>query len=137
MTTAISSQEFQLPIRVYIEDTDAGDVVYHSNYLKYLERCRTEFLRSLGHGKAAIMDDVLLVVYELNVRYLAPARLDDEVVATASIAKLSRAYIIFDQEVRREGQVLCKAAVKIACVSTQMKPVALPADVVSALQACP
>lgn len=130
-----SPSVFQLPIRIYIEDTDAGGVVYHSHYLKYLERSRTEFLRSLGYGKAAIMEDVLLVVHGLEIQYLAPALLDDEIVATASISKLARTYIVFQQEVYRSDQLLCKASVKIACVSNKMRPVALPSDVAEALKA--
>jgi 4-hydroxybenzoyl-CoA thioesterase len=122
------NNEFQHPIRVYIEDTDAGGIVYYVNYLKFIERSRTELLRSLGYGKTAILDDgLLLVVHSLEAQYLAPAKLDDEVIATATVKKLAKSYVVFEQQVRRDGQVLCSATAKIACVSSEMKPTALPA----------
>lgn len=130
--------EFILPIRVYIEDTDAGGIVYYVNYLKYIERSRTELLRSLGYGKAAILsdgvlgDDLLLVVRSAEVDYLLPARLDDEVLATAVLKKVAKTYVVFQQEVRRGEQVLCRALVKVACVSQQngvMRPAQLPKDI--------
>jgi 4-hydroxybenzoyl-CoA thioesterase len=136
MNTSLKSQnpEFNLPIRVYIEDTDAGGIVYYVNYLKFIERSRTEFLRSLGYGKTAILDDgLLLVVHSMDVNYLAPARLDDELVATARIQKVARSYVVFEQEVRRDELVLCRATVKVACVSPEMKPTALPKDVYKAI----
>jgi tol-pal system-associated acyl-CoA thioesterase len=121
------SNEFEHPIRIYIEDTDAGGIVYYVNYLKFIERSRTELLRSLGFGKTAILEDgLLLVVHSLEAQYLAPAKLDDEVIATATVKKLARSYVVFDQQVRRDGQVLCSATAKIACVNKQMKPTALP-----------
>lgn len=129
--------EFLLPLRVYIEDTDAGGIVYYVNYLKFMERARTEFLRSLGHGKAAILEDgLLLVVRHVDIDYLQPARLDDELVATATLEKVARTYVVFQQQVRRQGTVLCRATVKVACVSQQakgMKPTPIPPSIVSAL----
>ncbi|MEO0443363.1 MAG: YbgC/FadM family acyl-CoA thioesterase [Pseudomonadota bacterium] len=131
--------EFSLPIRVYIEDTDAGGIVYYVNYLKYCERARTELLRALGYGKAAVIaEDLLLVVRKAEIDYLSAARLDDELVATASIGKLARSYVIFHQEVRRAGEVLCRVQVKIACVTTSggtMQVTAMPADVQESLTA--
>jgi 4-hydroxybenzoyl-CoA thioesterase len=121
------NNEFEHPIRVYIEDTDAGGIVYYVNYLKFFERSRTELLRSLGFGKTAILEDgLLLVVHSLEAQYLAPAKLDDKVIATATVKKLARSYVVFEQQVRRDGQVLCSAIAKIACVNNQMKPTALP-----------
>ena len=73
------NKEFLLPVRVYIEDTDAGGIVYYVNYLKFMERSRTEFLRSLGYGKTSVLDDGLLfVVHSLSVDYQKSAKLDDE-----------------------------------------------------------
>ncbi len=130
-------KEFSLPLRVYIEDTDAGGIVYYVNYLKYIERSRTELLRSLGYGKAAVLDDnLLLVVRSAQVDYLLPAKLDDDIVATVSPQKIAKSYVVFDQEVRLGDRVLCKAVVKVACVSKQngvMKPVALPTAIREAL----
>ncbi|ODS22592.1 tol-pal system-associated acyl-CoA thioesterase [Candidatus Endobugula sertula] len=131
--------EFQLPIRVYIEDTDAGGIVYYVNYLKFMERSRTELLRSLGYGKAAILEDgLLLVVHSLDTHYLAPAMLDDELVVTACMDKVARSYVVFEQEVRRGTQVLCRGNVKVACVNTAMKPTALPVYIYEAMiNSCP
>jgi len=131
------TKEFTLPMRVYIEDTDAGGIVYYVNYLKFIERSRTELLRSLGYGKAAVLDDgSLLVVRSAQVDYLLPAKLDDEIVVTAALEKVANAYVVFHQEVRRGDAVLCRASVKVACVSQKegvMRPVALPKDVRNAL----
>lgn len=131
-------QEFILPVRVYIEDTDAGGIVYYVNYLKYIERSRTELLRSLGYGKTAVLEDnLLLVVRSAQVDYLAPAKLDDELVATARLHKLAKTYVVFEQEVRRQTQILCKAQVKVACVSASangMRPVPIPAAIHTSLK---
>jgi tol-pal system-associated acyl-CoA thioesterase len=109
--------EFSLPIRVYIEDTDAGGIVYYVNYLKFLERARTEFMRSLGVHRAALTDDGrIFVVSQLSVSYLLPAKLDDEIVATAIVHQVGGATIDFTQTVRRTDQLLLKAEVKVACV---------------------
>ncbi len=131
MSISSPINEFKLPIRVYIEDTDAGGIVYYVNYLKYIERSRTELLRSLGYGKAAVLDErLLLVVRSTEIDYFLPARLDDEVIATASLQKVANSYVIFHQEVRRGEHILCRAVVKVACVTQQddgsIKPTALP-----------
>jgi len=129
------SNEFELPIRVYIEDTDAGGIVYYVNYLKFMERSRTEFLRSLGYGKTAILDNgLLLVVHSVEAKYLAPARLDDQVVATLAIGKQARTYIEFFQEIRRNKQVLCQATVRVACVSPDMKPTVIPSYIADSVR---
>ncbi len=128
------AKEFRLPVRVYIEDTDAGGIVYYVNYLKYAERSRTELLRSLGYGKTAILDDgLLLVVHSLEAQYLASARLDDELIVATTIKKLARSYVVFDQEVRRDQQVLCKTVVKVACVNKEMRPTPIPAYIKESL----
>lgn len=109
--------EFSLPIRVYIEDTDAGGIVYYVNYLKYLERARTEFMRSLGIHRAALSDDGwIFVVSNLSVSYLMPAKLDDEIMATAVVREVGGATIDFAQTVRRADNVLLRGDVQIACV---------------------
>jgi len=132
-----SVNEFKLPIRVYIEDTDAGGIVYYVNYLKYIERSRTELLRSLGYGKTAVLDDgLLLVVRHADIDYLSSARLDDEVIATAQVQKIAKTYVVFHQEVRRGDEVLCKSTVKIACVKTgnnKMKPARMPRAIYDSL----
>ncbi len=127
--------EFSIAIRVYIEDTDAGGIVYYVNYLKYMERCRTEFLRSLGYHKPAILDDgLLLVVHSAQVEYRRSARLDDELQITTSLMKLARTYVEFKQAVMRGKELLCIGNICVACVdSSTMKPNALPGHMHSKL----
>jgi 4-hydroxybenzoyl-CoA thioesterase len=122
--------QFSMPLRVYIEDTDAGGIVYYVNYLKYMERSRTEFLRSLGYHKPAILDGgLLLVVHAAQINYRRSARLDDQLHITAQIEKLARTYIEFKQQVLRGDELLCEGLIRIACVdATTMKPSALPTD---------
>ncbi|GGY65925.1 tol-pal system-associated acyl-CoA thioesterase [Cellvibrio zantedeschiae] len=124
------AEEFSISVRVYIEDTDAGGIVYYVNYLKFMERCRTEFLRTLGYHKPAILDDgLLLVVHAAQVDYRRPARLDDELLITSSITKLARTYIEFKQQVFREQELLSSGLVRVACVDAAlMKPRPIPAD---------
>ena len=87
--------EFSHKMRVYIEDTDAGGIVYYVNYLKFMERARTEFMRSLGYGKDYIFNsDLMFVVQDLAVSYKLPARLDDELAATATLTKLRGAGMV-------------------------------------------
>ncbi len=127
--------QFQLPVRVYIEDTDAGGIVYYVNYLKFMERARTEFMRSYGFDKPAILDDgKLFVVHSAEVKYLRPALLDDQLTITASISKLARSYLIFTQSIERHGELICTATIKVACVLQQsMKPTAIPKGIIEAL----
>ena len=120
---------FSFPVRVYIEDTDAGGIVYYVNYLKYMERSRTEFLRSLGYDKPAILEGgLLLVVHTAQVNYRRSARLDDQLQVTTQIEKLARSYIEFKQQVMRADELLCEGLIRIACVDANtMKPSAIPA----------
>ncbi|GAB3095051.1 tol-pal system-associated acyl-CoA thioesterase [Pseudomaricurvus hydrocarbonicus] len=124
----VSGTLFQLPLRVYIEDTDAGGIVYYVNYLKYMERARTEWMRSFGFEKPAILDEgKLFVVHSANVQYLRPALLDDELTATAQMSKLARSYLIFSQTIERQGEPICRGDIKVACVDQgTMKPAAIP-----------
>jgi|SRR5690554_5821655 len=120
--------EFIWPVRVYIEDTDAGGIVFYVNYLKYMERARTECLRAMGFGKNAIFNEyAMFVVHSLNVDYKQSAKLDEELQVEAHIMQLKRTSVVFRQNVWRGSELLCAASVKIACVDPQaMKPVAIP-----------
>ena len=131
------SEEFSLQLRVYIEDTDAGGIVYYVNYLKFMERARTEFMRSLGFGKEYIFNhDLMFVVRDVAVTYLLPATLDDQLLATASVGKLRGAGMVFQQSVRRGEQILAQGEMTIACVDRHsMKPRRLPREMVVAVQA--
>ena len=114
------SEEFSLTIRVYIEDTDAGGIVYYVNYLKYLERARTELMRALGWERAAISDQGwMFVVSDLAVTYRQPARLDEQLDATALIQRVGGATIDFFQSVRRGDTVLVEGNIQIACIDEE------------------
>ena len=131
----MNTPEFILPIRVYIEDTDAGGIVYYVNYLKYMERARTEFMRTLGYGKAALFaDDLLFVVHSLQVDYLQSAKLDDLLKVSAKVIKRGKVGLVFEQTVERDDQVLCQAQVKIACIDRAIrKPAIIPQDLLDRL----
>lgn len=128
-------KSIELPLRVYIEDTDAGGIVYYVNYLKFMERARTELLRSLGFGKTAIFsDDLMFVVHSTQIKYLGPAKLDDLLSVTARIEKVGRSYFLFHQQVINDGQVITDAHVKVACVSRDlMQPKRLPPAIMAAV----
>ena len=124
----MATEEFSLPLRVYIEDTDAGGIVYYVNYLKYMERARTEFMRSLGFGKDYIFNhDLMFVVRDVAVKYVGPAQLDDELLATARITRLGGASMTLAQTVRRGGEILAEGNISIACVNRGgVKPRRMP-----------
>lgn len=107
-----------LPVRVYYEDTDAGGVVYYANYLKYLERGRTEFIRALGVEQRALArkTGIAFAVRSLSAEYLKPAVLDDELVVTTAVEALGRAQVTFSQTIQRGAETLLTAKVRIACL---------------------
>ena len=123
------SGEFSLPIRVYIEDTDAGGIVYYVNYLKYFERARTEYMRARGYDTPAFFgEDSLFVVTHADVRYRVPARLDDALRATASLVSIGAATLTFEQEVYRDQECLVAGEIRIALVDKiSGKPRRIPA----------
>jgi len=122
---------FSLPVRVYYEDTDAGGVVYYVNYLKFMERARTERLRTLGFNQHELAQlNTLFVVHSSQARYHAPARLDDELLVSAEVSQLKRARLEFTQQVHRvsDGKLLCEGQFVIACIAADsFKPKAMPA----------
>ncbi|WNO08114.1 tol-pal system-associated acyl-CoA thioesterase [Teredinibacter sp. KSP-S5-2] len=126
------TNEFSINIRVYIEDTDAGGIVYYPNYLKFMERSRTEFLRELGFPKAAfIADGFLVVVASAQIDYRRSAKLDDEIQVTTFPEKVKRGSIIMHQKVLRDGQVLAEGRVRVACINEQTaEPAPLPTELV-------
>jgi acyl-CoA thioester hydrolase len=106
------------PVRVYYEDTDAGGVVYYANYLKFMERARTEWVRSLGVEQDRLREEsgVLLMVHSLSVRYRKPAKFNEALQVSVRIKHLGRAKIEFTQQILRQDEVLCDSEVTIACV---------------------
>jgi acyl-CoA thioester hydrolase len=120
---------YSFPVRVYFENTDAGGVVYHSEYLKFLERARTEWLRRLGYEHQVLARDhrVLFVVTSMAIEFSRPARLDDSLAVSVRLESLGKVRCVFLQEVRRDDEVLVKAKVTVAAVTGEgMKPVEIP-----------
>lgn len=136
---------FSIPIRVYYEDTDAGGVVYYANYLKFLERCRSEWLRASGHDQTDLLRDpgIAFVVRTLNLHYRKPARLDEQLSVRLAVEALGRSQITFRQSICRanlaqagEWDELVGGLVQIACVnSTSFKPVSIPVFLRTQLEA--
>ncbi|MFV0575089.1 MAG: tol-pal system-associated acyl-CoA thioesterase [Vibrio sp.] len=125
---------FKWPITIYYEDTDAGGVVYHANYLKFFERARTELLKSLGIIQQKLLEqEIGFVVRHMDIDYIQGAKLDEQLEVHTRIDNLKKASISFCQElVNPEGRILCKATVKVACVNiTHMKPQAIPSNIIS------
>ena len=128
---------FSFPVRVYWEDTDAGGVVYYANYLKFLERARTEWLSSLGLEQDRLARDagVLFVVRRVEADYLRPARFNDRLLVHSRLDELGRVSLVMAQEVVRDGECLLSARVQVACVEQAgFRPARIPAFVTSLLQ---
>ena len=120
---------FALPVRVYFQDTDAGGVVYHASYVNFMERARTEWLRTHGYSNAGLMKEfgVVFVVRSLKLDYLKPALLDDLLDVTAQIKEIGRSRLNLIQSVLRGDELLTEAEVHLVCVSLQgFKPVSVP-----------
>ena len=129
---------YSFPVRVYFENTDAGGVVYHSEYLKFLERARTEWLRHLGFGHQALAanHDVVFIVSCLAADFVKPARLDDTLAVSVHLESLGKVRCIFVQEIRREDEVLVKAGVTAACLGVEsFKPAEIPAPLKKKMEA--
>ncbi len=123
---------FRWPVRVYYEDTDAGGVVYYANYLKFLERARTEWLASLGFTLTALQRDhgALFVVHRLDISYRQPARLYDALEVTLALATLGRSRLAAIQDVLRGGEQLVDARVTLACLDpVSWRPTRIPSPV--------
>ncbi|MBU1215347.1 MAG: tol-pal system-associated acyl-CoA thioesterase [Gammaproteobacteria bacterium] len=124
-----SHKPFTWPVRVYYQDTDAGGVVYHTNYVNFMERARTEWLRTFGHSNAGLMQEfgVMFVVRSIKIDYLKPALLDDMLEVTAHLHKVGRSQMTLAQEVKRGGEILTQADVHLVCVGRDsFKPVSVP-----------
>ena len=127
---------FAWPVRVYWEDTDAGGIVFYANYLKFFERARTEWLRSLGVAQSELKASAggMFVVGETSVRYLAPARLDDELLVTADVEAAGRASLIIAQQAWRGDTLLAEGTIRIGWVDDKtLRPGRIPAAILQAL----
>lgn len=131
-----SSADFTWRLRVYWEDTDAGGVVYHAVYVRFMERARSEWLRARGVDQPALREHLGLgfVVRGMDIDFLSPARLDDELDVTVAVETMRRASMVFTQGVFRHAdqRPLARATVRVACVDMdRMRPTPMPADLVA------
>ena len=131
---------FLLPIRVYWEDTDAGGIVFYANYLKFMERARTEWLRSLGVEQRALRERTggMFVVSETQLKYHRPARLDDELLVSAELRQIGPASAVIAQQVCMKADpaaVLCEGSIRIGWVDGErMRPARMPAELTGTLE---
>ena len=128
--------DFEITLRIYWEDTDAGGVVFYANYLKFFERARTEWLRALGHSQEQLRlhDDAMFVVSNTTMRYRRPARLDDLLRVTVKLSEVRRASITLAQQAWRGDELLTEGTIRIVCVEPgTFQPRSIPNAIASAL----
>ncbi len=121
--------KFEWSVRVYFEDTDSGGVVYHANYLKFMERARTEWLRTLGLNQIKLKqeDKVMFVVRKIDIQYKIPARFNDELLIQTDCVKTTDYSIILKQNILRDRQIITDGKVEIVCINSDLfKPVRIP-----------
>ena len=142
MKHAPKPNAFSIPIRIYYEDTDAGGVVYYANYLKFLERCRTEWLRAIGHEQADLLREpgIAFVVRSVALEYLKPARLDDLLTVSLEVERITKSQIFFAQHIRRAtpdgDEELLNGRVQVVCVNAaKMKITSIPVELRTQLEA--
>jgi acyl-CoA thioester hydrolase len=132
--------QFTWPVRVYYEDTDAGGVVYHSQYLNYLERTRTEWLRNLGYEQTKMREEygIVFVVRHIQIDFIKPARFDDALMVSATIAGKSGVSLKFNQTIMRDSELLIQAKVDVVCVDVnKFKPTRIPQQMLKHLESIP
>ena len=123
---------FKWPVRVYYEDTDSGGVVFYANYLSFMERARTEYLRYFGFEQDQLIEhkNTIFAVRSVQLDYLSPAKFNDQLIVTAKITQLKKASMLFEQKIYREDQpekILCQGQVRIACLRADtFRPSAIP-----------
>jgi acyl-CoA thioester hydrolase len=121
--------QFDWPVQVYYEDTDAGGVVYHSQYLNFMERARTEFLRNIGFVQTALRDDlgILFVVRDIQIRFKKPAKFDDALNVRTRLLSVGRSLLSFEQNIYRGDAHLISATVDVVCIGAEsFKPMSIP-----------
>jgi tol-pal system-associated acyl-CoA thioesterase len=131
------SRRFSIPLRVYYQDTDAGGVVYHAQYLSFMERARSELLNHAGIDLARFTAEsrVLFLVFRITIQYHQPARLNDQLTVSAEVVKMGRASLVFRQRVERGAELLTEADVTLALVDRDsMKPARMPEAIEQALR---
>jgi len=122
------SKDFKHEIKIYYEDTDAGGVVYYSNYLKFLERARTEMLESIGLSNKKLLEEhkTLIIVKSCNIEYIAPSRLEDKIQIYSSVETLNKASFDVIQNIKKNDNLIVKAKVKLVTVNKDGKPIKIP-----------
>ena len=134
---APASRTHTLDVRIYYEDTDAGGVVYYANYLKYMERGRTEWLRALGVDQSDVAREYgrVFMVVSLEIKYLRPARLDDLITVRSEVTRMGRASLNFAQQIYCNGELLTQGTVQVGCVDAiTMRPAGMPPQVRTKLE---
>jgi acyl-CoA thioester hydrolase len=133
----MSAPPFRHRLRIYWEDTDAGGVVFYANYLKFFERARTEWLRSFGVGQQALREaeGTIFIVADTRVRYLRPARLDDEIDVSVVVRAAGRASLVIEQAAWRGGELLAEGEIRIGCVDAgTFRPQRIPIPVLDKIR---
>ena len=122
------SNEFIHKVKVYYEDTDAGGVVYYSNYLKFLERARTEMINSIGLSNKKLLEEhkTLIIVKSCNVEYLSPSKLEDKLQIHSSIESFNKASFVIIQNIKKDDNLILKAKLKLVTVNQEGKPIKVP-----------
>jgi acyl-CoA thioester hydrolase len=135
----VGNRQMQFELRVYYEDTDAAGIVYYANYFRFLERGRTELLRTLGHDQHALMEDgIAFAVRSASAEFLKPARLDDLLTVETTVASLGRAQVTFAQRILRDKELLLDAKIRVACIDpVRGKPIPMPRALHEQLSALP
>ncbi|MGH8370103.1 MAG: tol-pal system-associated acyl-CoA thioesterase [Gammaproteobacteria bacterium] len=131
-----TSRIFRWPVRVYFEDTDAGGVVYHANYLRFMERARTEWLRALGFEQDDLRArfGVQFVVIAAQIQYRRAAKFNAQLEVSVTAMDIGRASLNFQQDIRQTDTLICEAEIRVACVDADsLKPRPLPREIVAEL----
>ena len=139
-STHRTREPFRFPLRVYYEDTDAGGIVYYANYLKYMERARTEWLASIGFELSALerVEGIVFVVHRVEIDYRIPAKLGERIDATLTLVGLHRASMLVEQDVVRRDEVLTHARVSLACLDrANRRPTRIPTPLHERLERLP
>ena len=122
------SNEFIHEVKVYYEDTDSGGVVYYSNYLKFLERARTEMINSIGLSNKKLLEEhkTLIIVKSCNVEYLSPSKLEDRLQIYSSIESINKASFVMSQDIKKDDDLIVKAKIKLVTVNNEGRPIKIP-----------
>jgi acyl-CoA thioester hydrolase len=132
--TGLNKPVFEFPVRIYYEDTDAAGIVYYANYLRYMERARTEWLREQGYALDEIEKQYRFVfaVRSANVEYLVPARLNDLVRVQVIVSRLGKASLDIDQDIYLDQKLICRGKIKLAGLNAEtLRPMAIPIPIIN------